>query len=549
MIAFSIWGSNPRYLRGALRNALLIPDLYPGWQARFHLDTTVPLEFKELLQSLGAEVRLMHAGQTMRQKLCWRFQVANDPAVGRFLVRDCDSVVNQREVAAVQQWLASERWFHVMRDWWSHTDPILAGLWGGVAGVLPDLTALLSTYRPPAKETANVDQWFLRDLLWGSIRPLALVHDRCFRNEGSVPWPDPDPVGNRHVGQNEFGAQRPQQAAWLRAWIRRTPCLQLADEVNIPAGPTPQHEPCKEPILREWPGPLPEAPPPIPAGVSGRVISLPGAVERWSAMETQIQAHGWEQSHRRQPALSASDDEARALALRNGGELGLWRTTAALLEAWLAEQPAPGDVLHVLEDDAIVHPQLPALIHLLRQQTPPLDILFSEAFLTTTLYRRFRALERKRQFDGTAVLLLNGGQYLACSSSYLLSRDGAQRLMNAMRAREATGKLVPIDMALRQWIRKGTLSASISLPFFSTISAGMPSSNQHGRAAAVQLSQNADLGLRRLLFLQHWDPAGSSEVLREISALLAAGLTADQLETLVLEILEAGRSEGWLTPY
>ena len=82
-------------------------------------------------------------------------------------------------------------------------------------------------------------------------------------------------------------------------------------------------------------------------------------------------------------------------------------------------------MLHVLEDDAIVHPQLPALIHLLQQQTPPLDILLSEAFLTTTLYRRFRALERKRQIDDTAVLLLNGGQYLACSSSYLLSRDGA----------------------------------------------------------------------------------------------------------------------------
>jgi hypothetical protein len=108
---------------------------------------------------------------------------------------------------------------------------------------------------------------------------------------------------------------------------------------------------------------------------------------------------------------------------------------------------------------------------------------------------------------------------------------------------------VVFPQTLRQWIRKGTLSASISLPFFSTISAGMPGSIQHERASAVQLSQNADLGLRRLLFLQHWDPAGSSEVLREISALLAAGLTADQLETLVLEILETGGSEGWLIPY
>ena len=229
-ISFSIWGSNPRYLRGALRNVLLIPDLYPGWQARFHLDTTVPLEFRELLQSLGAEVQLMPADQNLRQKLCWRFQVANDPGVGRFLVRDCDSVVNQREVRAVQQWLASENWFHVMRDWWTHTDPILAGMWGGVAGVLPDLAALLSAYKPPAKETANVDQWFLRDVLWGSIKPLALVHDRCFRSEGSMPWPTPTPSGKSHVGQDEFAANRKGQAAWLAGWLQRYPCLQVEGE-------------------------------------------------------------------------------------------------------------------------------------------------------------------------------------------------------------------------------------------------------------------------------------------------------------------------------
>lgn len=234
-ISFSIWGSNPRYLRGALRNALLIPELYPGWQARFHLDASVPADFIDLLRSLGAEVRLMPAGQSLRQKLCWRFQVANDPAVGRFLVRDCDSVVNQREVRAVQQWLESDRWFHIMRDWWTHTDPILAGMWGGIAGVLPDLQALLSSYSPEARETANVDQWFLRDLLWGSIRPLALVHDRCFRSEGSLPWPTPTPEGNRHVGQDEFASNRKGQALWLAGWLQRVPSLQVEGEDPHPS--------------------------------------------------------------------------------------------------------------------------------------------------------------------------------------------------------------------------------------------------------------------------------------------------------------------------
>jgi hypothetical protein len=56
-------------------------------------------------------------------------------------VRDADSVLNLRERLAVDDWLASGRWFHIMRDWWSHTDLVLAGMWGGVAGVLPPCAA------------------------------------------------------------------------------------------------------------------------------------------------------------------------------------------------------------------------------------------------------------------------------------------------------------------------------------------------------------------------------------------------------------------------
>lgn len=230
VVSFSLWGRNPRYLRGALRNALLVPELYPGWQARFALDESVPLEFRALLSQLGADCRLMPTGQSLRQKLCWRFLVANDTGVSRFLVRDCDSVVNQREVAAVRQWLASEQWFHVMRDWWTHTDPVLAGMWGGVAGVLPDLQTLLTAYSPRARETANVDQWFLRDVLWGSLRAHALIHDRCFRSEASRPWPLPAPTGDYHVGQDEFSVNRGGQANWLAGWLQQHPCLQLPGE-------------------------------------------------------------------------------------------------------------------------------------------------------------------------------------------------------------------------------------------------------------------------------------------------------------------------------
>lgn len=225
VLSFSLWGASPRYLRGALDNALAAPRVYPGWQMRVHADDSVPAELLQALRGLGVEVRLQPAGQTLRQKLCWRFQVADDTAVGRFAVRDIDSVVNPRERAAVADWEASDAWFHVMRDWWSHTDLMLAGMWGGVAGVLPRLAPLLAGYRPATMETPNIDQWFLRDVVWAYARASCRVHDRCFAMPGSVPWPQAAPQGDGHVGQDVHAVQRDQQARRLAPWAAQLACL------------------------------------------------------------------------------------------------------------------------------------------------------------------------------------------------------------------------------------------------------------------------------------------------------------------------------------
>jgi len=225
VISFSLWGDGTTYLRGALRNVLLAPDVFPGWVPQFHVDASVPADFVLLIQSLGAEMVVHPAQQPLREKLCWRFAAANDPTVGRFLVRDVDSVISTREALAVQHWVDSDRHFHVMRDWWSHTDLMLAGMWGGVAGVLPDLSTLLRDYRSAAAETPNIDQWFLRDRVWPMVSQSCLVHDRCFQPEGALPFPGEHPEGSRHVGQDEHAARRDWQAQWLAPWIAAQPCL------------------------------------------------------------------------------------------------------------------------------------------------------------------------------------------------------------------------------------------------------------------------------------------------------------------------------------
>jgi len=112
-----------------------------------------------------------------------------------------------------------------MRDWWTHTDPMLAGLWGGIAGVLPPLHGLLTEYQTAVMETPNVDQWFLRDMVWPLMREHCLVHDRCFSMPGSLPWPTPTPAGLEHVGQDAHAADARAQEARLLPYLHRLPPL------------------------------------------------------------------------------------------------------------------------------------------------------------------------------------------------------------------------------------------------------------------------------------------------------------------------------------
>lgn len=225
VMAFSLWGAQPRYLRGALRNVLEAPKVLPGWTLRFYVDATVPTEFLALLREQGAQV-VMHAGTkpaSLRQKLAWRFWVANDPGVGYFLCRDTDSVVSAREALAVNAWLDGTSHFHVIRDWWTHTDLMLAGFWGGVAGVLPSIRVMLRMYQSADLETRNIDQWFLRDRVWPLVRHSVCAHDRLFTMPGAQvpPGPFPDSLSSEHIGQDEHAVRAEAQAEVLQPWLAR----------------------------------------------------------------------------------------------------------------------------------------------------------------------------------------------------------------------------------------------------------------------------------------------------------------------------------------
>ena len=228
IIAFSLFGSHPRYLRGALQNVLVARDLYPGWTCRFTVDDSVDPTFLAVMAEEGAEIVHDTSGDDdLRHRLCRRFLVADDPEVGYYMVRDCDSVVSAREAAAVAEWIDSGLPFHAMRDWYTHTEPLLAGMWGGIAGVFPDMAGAIASYREATPFNTNWDQFFLRDQVWPAIRDQVMVHDRYFTTHRAQPFPTPSPRGVIHVGQNEFATVKIEQAAALTDYATRIPALAI----------------------------------------------------------------------------------------------------------------------------------------------------------------------------------------------------------------------------------------------------------------------------------------------------------------------------------
>jgi tetratricopeptide (TPR) repeat protein len=212
IIAFSLFGNHDRYTRGAVKNAIIAGGLYPGWRCRFYCDDTVPAQVRAALLESGADVKLMPRPPRFSDGLFWRFLVLDDPAVARFLIRDCDSVINIRERRAVDEWIESGRLYHILRDNPAHTDLILAGMWGGVARQLPPVTQLVQGFAyNPITESRTADQLFLGRIVWPMIKNHCLIHDRVFRVFGAKDFPAGAALPpERHVGDNDAAFRQPK---------------------------------------------------------------------------------------------------------------------------------------------------------------------------------------------------------------------------------------------------------------------------------------------------------------------------------------------------
>ena len=222
VISFGLYGAKEKYTSGAIRNAELAKTYFPGWVCRFYITSDVPDTVVDSLSSLGAEIEKIPTGMGYSSGMFWRFMVASDSTVDRYIIRDVDSRLNARDRLAVEDWIESKYPVHVLRDHVNHCIVMNGGMWGGVKSVLPFMKDRIQEWS--SRDEYMADLHFLEQKIWPDIKHKQLAHDSycCDRFPNARPFPSKRPPTYQHVGQ-VFDAHDNARLMDIDGFIRGVP--------------------------------------------------------------------------------------------------------------------------------------------------------------------------------------------------------------------------------------------------------------------------------------------------------------------------------------
>ena len=200
------------YFEGISGNLRLMPTYYPDWVMRVYYDLDDRDPILQDLCELACENPMLDIcnvrhlpGTPMVDAakvfaMNWRFFPTLDPQVDIYACRDLDSRISAREVAAVEEFLASNQPIHSMRDHPAHLTTLLGASWGTHLNkknsrgkwkkAWPKMLKDKKTWAP--RNVKGPDQEILNQYIWKSFgQHMAVQHDAylCKTYRGSIPWP------------------------------------------------------------------------------------------------------------------------------------------------------------------------------------------------------------------------------------------------------------------------------------------------------------------------------------------------------------------------
>ena len=179
VITFSLWGNDPFYNVGAIENAKLAKVFYPDFECWYYIhEETVPLETIEELSKIENTKIIMKRDniQTCNPDV-WRYEAIDEPDVEVMITRDTDSRIFLREKVAVDEWLNSDKLFHIMRDHPYHGTAILGGMFGTKKiDSIPSWKNRMNSYINYTNKRKGYDQDFLANVIYPIVKNISLIH-------------------------------------------------------------------------------------------------------------------------------------------------------------------------------------------------------------------------------------------------------------------------------------------------------------------------------------------------------------------------------------
>ena len=226
LISFCLWGNQKKYTNGALNNAILVKELFTSdWKMKLYYNDTVD---ESLLDDLRKEdVILSKVNKNESFKNCmWRFLPAEDTSLDYFISRDLDSVLCERDLCVIEDWIESDKDFSIVRDHPWQNWVMNAGMWGCKGGKVPNISDLIEEYCKTKNQNhiRTIDQMFLKEIIYEKYAKNSyILHDEFFNWEGTAVKIKRDRKLDNYqfIGEalNEHGVQRSLQREELKKYF------------------------------------------------------------------------------------------------------------------------------------------------------------------------------------------------------------------------------------------------------------------------------------------------------------------------------------------
>lgn len=184
VISFSLWGNKPIYCVGAIRNAEIALSLYPEWICHYYIGLSTPTSIIDKLNLFPNVKTILMPDYGDWKGMFWRFATCDNPEIEVSIFRDTDSRLSIREKNAVEEWLNSDKTFHIMRDHPFHGYPILGGMWGYKNNNKFNIKSLIANFSQ--SDRYGTDYEFFGQVLYPLIGLDKIVHDEFFEK---IPFP------------------------------------------------------------------------------------------------------------------------------------------------------------------------------------------------------------------------------------------------------------------------------------------------------------------------------------------------------------------------